>query len=239
MNGWQRVGYLREGTIPGYYKRSDAYIMSRIYDEEWENAPVGDDAPERKAFLADVKALGKELADLKGSGIKGEQVEDDEAFAAIKTELARLAAKAKKGKGKGARGAGKPPRPTPTSTVPLFRQFSREIEHYYWVSQNRRTKQLNVYGAEYQDCFGNAKVSMYFTPDTRAGRTVARQGLNDFIDWLSGIGAVAIFALARADELEQNAIYASSGFRNSGWMNRQLLTGGSAVDQLLWTKKLT
>jgi len=238
MNGWQRVGYLREGTIPGYYKRSDAYIMSRIYDEDWENSASGDDAPERKAFLTDVKNVGKEMAELKGSGIKGENVDEEEALVAIKAELARIASKSKKGKGKGAKAA-KMLRPAPSSATPLFRQFSREIEHFYWVAQNRRTKQINVYGAEYQDCFGNAKVSMYFTPDTRAGRTVARQGLNDFIEWLGTIGAVAIFALARADDPEQNAIYASSGFRNSGWMNRQILTSADPVDQVLWTKKLT
>jgi hypothetical protein len=37
MNGWQRVGYSREGSIPGYYKRSDAYIMSKIYDEDYDS----------------------------------------------------------------------------------------------------------------------------------------------------------------------------------------------------------
>lgn len=235
MNGWQRVGYMREGTIPGYYKRSDAYIMSRIFDEDWSGTAPSDDAPERKTFLNDVKTLGKELADLTGAGIKGDQVEEEEALAAVKAELARVPGKPKTGKG--AKAGTRRSRSAPA--IPLFGQFSREIENFYWIAQNRRTKQSNVFGAEYQDCFGNAKVSMYFTPDTRAGRTVARQGLNDFVDWLAGIGAVAIFALARADDVEQNAIYASTGFRNSGWMNRQLLTSGASVDQVLWTKKLT
>ena len=237
VRGWKRVGYIREGTVPGYYRRSDAYIMSRIYDEDWEGAPTEDHSSERNAFLGDVTAKGEELFELKGAGIMSEQVEEAEALCAIEEELARMTKKSERTE----RGKGNPRRlrSARASATPLFGQFNRGIEHFYWIARNRRTKQLNVYKVEYQDCFGNAKISMYFTPKTRGGQTVARRGLNDLIDWLSGIGAVAIFALVRADDPEQNTIYASVGFRNSGWMNRQLLTDRDPVDQVLWTKKLT
>jgi hypothetical protein len=237
VSGWKRVGYTREGTIPGYYKRSDAHIMSRIYDDDRETASVANSPEERTAFLADVKAGGDRLSEIKVAGIAGRQAEEKEALGAVKEGLACQMKKSRKSKD--GNGAPRQFRPALASGTPLFGHFNRETEHFYWIAQNRRTKRLNVYGVEYQDCFGNAKISMYFTPDTRSDRAVARQGLSDFIDWITGLGAVAVFALVRADDPEQNAIYASSGFRNSGWMSQQMLTDGDPVDQVLWTKKLT
>jgi hypothetical protein len=238
MNGWQRVGYIREGTIPGYYKRSDAYIMSRIYDEDWTSALAGEDLPERKALLADVKSLGKGLSELKGSGVKCEPLTEEEALELAQKEVARLnglAAKARKGK----KGAKAGPKPLVKPSLPLFKQFSRETESYYFLAINRRTKGMNLLGAEYQDCFGNAKVDILFSPTVRADRAIARQGLVSFVDWLAAIGAVAVFSLVRADDVEKNAIYASAGFRNSGWMNRQSIGTDASADQILWTRKLT
>jgi hypothetical protein len=235
--GWRRIGYLREGTIPGYYKRSDAHIMSRIYDEDWSGSPGREAIDQRSSFLAGVAAGGNELAAQPVGAIESELAESPAARAAIRAELARLRAKSthnKRAPGKRAR-----PAPVPRGASPLFRQFNRNTECYYWIAQHRRTKQRNVFGVEYQDCFCNAKINMYFTPDTRTGRTVARKGLGDFVDWLDALGAVAIFALVRADDLEQNTIYAAAGFQNAGWLSRQLLTNGSAVDQVLWTRKLT
>ena len=51
--------------------------------------------------------------------------------------------------------------------------------------------------------------------------------------------AVAVFSLVAAQDVQKNAIYASAGFRNSGWMNRQLIGGEDPGDQILWTRKLT
>jgi len=238
MNGWQRVGYLREGTIPGYYKRSDAYIMSRIYDEDWTASLASEDLPERKNLLTDIKTLGKGLSELKGSGVKCEPIDEEEALELLKTEVTRLnsqVAKAKKGK----KDKGAKPKPLEKPSLPLFKQFSRETESYYYLAVNRRTKGMNLLGAEYQDCFGNAKVDIYFSPKVRADRAIARQGLVSFVDWLAAIGAVAVFTLVRADDVEKNAIYASAGFRNSGWMNRQRIGTDSSADQILWTRKLT
>ena len=241
MNGWQRVGYMREGTIPGYYKRSDAYIMSRIYDEDWEGADAAEDGPERKEMIARVKENTRQFTALKGSGIKAEQVDEDEAIDQLRGEYGRLAQAAKKARApkKGAKG-----RRLPSATalknlsVPVFPQFSREVEYYFFVAQNRRTKQLNLFGAEYQDCFGNAKIDVQFSPTSKTERSLALTGLNAFIDWLGALGAVALFSLVPSGDEELNALFAAAGFRNSGWLNRQRAAGGGYLDLVLWTRKL-
>jgi hypothetical protein len=242
MNGWQRVGYIREGTIPGYYKRSDAYIMSRIYDADWTGADAAEESPWRKAFVADVKNLSKEFVAAKGAGLKIEQIDEEEALQLVNEELARQVAQERKAsreaKKGGVQAKKQPAAPERQDGEPIFHQFSREIETYYVVAQNRRTRQLNLFGAEYQDCFGNAKVDVFFTPATKAERSLALTGMNAFIDWLTEVGAVALFALVPSNNLELNALFSSAGFRNSGWMSRQLVTDDGVVDLVLWTRKL-
>jgi len=242
MNGWQRVGYMREGTIPGYYKRSDAYIMSRIYDRDWSGADATEDPPWRKAFLADVKNLSREYVASSTSGLKIEQVEEVEAIQAVNEEIARrltlerkAARESKKGKAAARQAQAATDR---NGDGRVFPQFSREIETYYVVAQNRRTRQQNLFGAELQDCFGNAKVDLFFTPTSKAERSLALIGLGAFIDWLAGIGAVALFSLVPNNNLEVNALYLAAGFRNSGWLNRQVVTEDGPIDLVLWTRKL-
>ncbi|MDJ0766170.1 MAG: hypothetical protein QNJ97_24520 [Myxococcota bacterium] len=239
MNGWQRVGYQREGSIPGYYKRSDAYIMSRIYDEDYTpDATLGEESPENKALLTEVKAIGKTLSEQKLKGLRVEQITQNEVIGVINEEVERRIKKAKASKAKK-----KKPTPSPipaelASRNVIFAQFSRQVEYHYFMIQNRRTKQANVIGAEYQDCFGNAKVDLYFEPETKAEQNLARGGLLGTIDKLADIGAVSIFSTVRADHITANAVYASCGFRNTGWMQRQLLSDKHTVDVILWTRKL-
>jgi hypothetical protein len=244
MNGWQRVGYIREGTIPGYYKRSDAYIMSRIYDADWNAAESAEESPWRKAFLADVKNLSKDFVAAKGAGLKIDQVDEVEAVQLVNEEIARQVVIEKKTaretkKGTAAAPVRKLPAPLERRAgEPIFPQFSREIESYFVVAQNRRTRQLNLFGAEYQDCFGNAKVDVFFTPASKPERSLALTGLNAFVAWLAEVGAVALFALVPSSNLELNALFTSAGFRNSGWLSRQLVTEDGITDLVLWTRKL-
>jgi hypothetical protein len=240
MSGWQRIGYQREGAIPGYYKRSDAYIMSRIYDADFSiETGQTDDAQDHKDFFIEVKTLAKKISEQKSSGIRTEMITESEAMEIIRTELDR---QSKKTKDKDAKKTKKDKQVAVStfldSAPPIFPQFSRSVEYYYFIAQNRRTKQANLLGAEYQDCFGNAKISMYFSPQTRVDQSLAHKCLNEFIEALMEKGAVSVFALTRSDDKCQNAVVASAGFRNTGWMYNQLLTDKGPVDQVLWTKKL-
>jgi hypothetical protein len=164
---------------------------------------------------------------------------------AIEAEIKRRAVKDKiKTKGKSS-GAKKRPSKAPASAeletqlnMPVFPQFSREVEYIYFLVQNRRTKQVNILGAEYQDCFGNAKVEYFFAPETRADQNLARVGLEIAIERLAEIGAVSIFSMGRVDDFETNALYASASFRNTGWLARHTLSDKGTMDLVLWTRKL-
>lgn len=251
MNGWQRVGYSREGAIPGYYKRSDAYIMSKIYDKDYDvSQSQGEELAENKTFLNDVKVVGKKLSEQREPSVKVEQIPENEVRELLTEEIERTdkkgpsakttksskAPKAVKGV-KGKKTKSVPPTPATMEGL-VFPQFSREVEHFHFLIQNRRTKQTNVISAEYQDCFGNVKVHFCLTPDSKPEQNLARAGLTVAIDQMAEMGAVSIFATAPVTDEKINAVYASAGFRNTGWMNRQHISDDGATDAVLWTKKL-
>ncbi|MBN2528168.1 MAG: hypothetical protein JXR76_17380 [Deltaproteobacteria bacterium] len=234
MQGWQRCGYLREGAIPGYYRRSDAYIMGWLSDENWSPEEMEEESEERKEHLNKIKEVAASFEDMKSTGFRAEIVTQEEVPEMVSSELERVSSKSK--------AAAKKAKTTieiPCADEPLFMQFSRGVEYYYFGVQNKRTRQNNLFACEYQDCFGNAKIDLYF--DSLKNKTdiaLARFGLISFVDWLAEIGTVAIFALVDADNLEMNAVYASAGFKNTGWLNQQISRGKKSVDQILWTTKL-
>ncbi|MCD6499158.1 MAG: hypothetical protein J7M25_12780 [Deltaproteobacteria bacterium] len=54
-NSWRTVGFSREAVVPGYFRTADAYVMSRVYDEEGQpltgglsKVAVAHDIPEAK-----------------------------------------------------------------------------------------------------------------------------------------------------------------------------------------------
>ncbi len=248
MNGWQRVGYHREGSIPGYYKRSDAYIMSRIYDADFDAKSAPAEDPENKGILSDIKVTGKKLGETKDPSIKVDPISDVEVIQIISEERARRETKPAKGAGKTkkvqAKGkkASQPPaekiEEEPRMDGLIFPQFSREVEYFHFLIQNRRNKQTNVLSTEYQDCFGNAKVHFGLPIESKADQNMAKVGLGQAIDQLLEMGAVSIFATVPSGDAKSNEVYAGCGFRNSGWLNRQLLTPAGVLDVILWTRKL-
>jgi hypothetical protein len=246
MTGWQRVGYHREGSIPGYYKRSDAYIMSRIYDADFDaKYPQGEDLSDNKGMLNDIKVVGKKLTESKDPNIKVEPISDVEVIQTIDEELARRETKLPKGAAKAKKMSVKPRKAVPDSYEDdtqidglIFPQFSREVDYFHFLIQNRRTKQTNVLSTEYQDCFGNAKVHFCLPIESKADQNLAKIGLQQAIDQMLEMGAVSIFATVPAGDAKGNEVYAGTGFRNSGWMSRQLLMPEGPLDVILWTKKL-
>ncbi|MBN2341699.1 MAG: hypothetical protein JXX29_09770 [Deltaproteobacteria bacterium] len=234
MQGWQRCGYVREGSIPGYYRRSDAYIMGWLADDDWSPEEMEEESEERKEHLNQIRELAQEYETYKGTGFRAENITQEEIPELVDVERERVASKSKSTKK-----AKKATLEVPSADEPLIMQFSRGVEYYYFSVQNKRTKQSNLFACEYQDCFGNAKIDLYF--DTLKNKTdiaLARFGLVSFVDWLAEIGTVAIFALVDVDNLEMNAVYASAGFKNSGWLHQQVGSGKKAKDQILWTTKL-
>ncbi len=208
VSGWQRLGFVKEGTIPGFYKRSDAYVMSKIFDDT-EDADY-----DERLIIQEAKKDGKDLSEAKIPVCRIRVVELEGALSirdAANESRIRLTA---------------------------FDAFGRHGDRLLLHAATRRGGHENVLGAEYQDCFGNSHIELLFAPSTQAELAVAYAGLQQMLVVLLDRGVVSTFAFARVDLPKVNALYASAGFRRTGLLRHQNRDGDGYVDEILWSRKL-
>ena len=43
VSSWTRVGFVREGTVPGFYKRSDGHLVGCVIGDRTASIEVGED----------------------------------------------------------------------------------------------------------------------------------------------------------------------------------------------------
>jgi len=211
VSGWQRLGFVKEGTIPGFYKRSDAYVMSKLYDD---GSPVSDGVYDDKGVIQTAKKLGKELAESNALVCRMKVVEIENAL-----EIRRRASKDR-------------------LRLTAFDPFGRHGDRLFLHATTRKGGQENVISAEYQDCFGNAHVSVLFAPQSAGELAVAHAGLEQLLAVLLDKGVVSTFAFARVDQENLNALYSATGFRRTGLLRHQARNGTCYVDEVLWSRKL-
>jgi len=211
VSGWQRLGFVKEGTIPGFYKRSDAYVMSKVFEDG--SASVDEDYDE-KVVIQNAKKLGKELTESKIPACRIRVVDLDGAL--------KIRKKAPKGRHR----------------LTNFDPFGRHGDRLLLHAATRRGGHENVLGAEYQDCFGNAHFELLFAPSTQAELAVAYAGLQQMLTVLADRGVVSVFAFARAGQEMLNGLYAAAGFRRTGLLGHQAKEKDGYADEVLWSRKL-
>lgn len=213
VSGWQRLGFVKEGTIPGFYKRSDAYVMSKIFDEVAPLQP--DDAYDERTIVQAAKKTGKDLSELKIPSCRMKFI-DLEAAQQIREEA-----------------------PKDRLQLTCFDPFGRHGDRMLLHAATRRGGHENVVSAEYQDCFGNSHIDLLFSPTTQGELAVAFAGLQQMLEVLAtDKGVVSTFSFARVDQPLLNGLYAAAGFRRTGMLQHQAKCGDAHVDQILWTRKL-
>lgn len=210
---WMRVGFVREGTIPGFYKRSDGYLCGCVIGDRTASIEVSDDslkAAERTIVAA--KKSARELDDeIRGVTLRG--VEAQLAFAARDDAWA-------KGEGLGG-----------------FDPFGRGVLRLFLECSTKKVRP-NYISAEFQDCFGHALVEVLRSPRDEAERLTLAAGLRAFAEELKRRQIVSAFGFGPADDVELSTAFLSAGFRKTGLLARGLLVGDSRHDAILWSRKL-
>jgi hypothetical protein len=230
---WMRLGFSREGSIPAFYRRSDAWIMGAVVDgirplrrdalgaimEMDEDDLPGDAAPESPAARLVAKTIQKATSLCHDRGaprlpsLKLEPAKDADARKAI-TAAARS--------GRALTG---------------FEPFGRDLERETWAFSGRGG--LSILAAwEVQPSFGSALVEVLMSPRTEAERAGIIAALEVLCEKLTAKGTASAFALSPAGDIPLASAFLAGGFRRSGVLASHLVVGGERKDAIMWSRKL-
>jgi hypothetical protein len=213
VSSWTRVGFVREGTIPGFYKRSDGHLCGCLINDKTASIEVSDDgARQADRTVNHGKRNAREVpADL--SLVKVEEVDE--------VEVRKARDKAwKEGTG-----------------VNPIDPFGRDAQRYFLVAQAPRGRK-NYLAAEFQDCFGHSLVEVARAPEDDLDVIGIVGGLRRLAEWLQERGIVSTFAFAPSDDIGLATAFVAAGYRKTGLLAGGILAGGERKDAILWTQKL-
>jgi hypothetical protein len=214
VSSWTRVGFVREGTIPGFYKRSDGHLCGCVINDRTASIEVSDEGVKRaERTIAHGKKNAREVPDDLSMVTVGE-AEDYAAVYKSRDETWR--------KGKG---------------LNSFDEFGRDAERMFIEATAKRGK-TNHLSAEFQDCFGHALFEVLRAPEDDLDVLALTAGLRSMSDDLTARGIVSAFAFAPSDDIGLATAYIAAGFRKTGLLASGISTGGERKDAILWTRKL-
>ncbi|WP_437648672.1 hypothetical protein [Sorangium sp. So ce362] len=218
---WTRLGFVREGSIPGFYKRSDAWILGAVVSETSPSRSEegGDDRAGSPAVLLAERTIARARRLLREG--EGRPLPAIKIAPASAVELRRAVAVAQR--------AGR--------ALTGFEPFGRDAVRTGYVLSARGGFTLHA-AWEMQSCFGNSFLEILSSPRHEAERLATTAAIGALCDRLVEEKAVSTFTFAPADDQELCAALLANGFRRSAVLARHLVVGRARKDAILWAKKL-
>lgn len=244
---WVKLGFTREGNIPGFYKRSDAFLLgcnvrtatepSRaaqsemrlavrppVANDDHDLGPAGDDGEDATPidtrahdFAERTIVHGKKRA----KELVGKPLPAAKVVEVTEADVKKpLAAALKSGR-----------------AMTAFEPFGRDVQRRYFSITAKGGYELCL-SMETQACFGNAFLEMLTAPRTEAERLAVVSALRAMCDKLIAEGAVSCFAFAPSDDVALATAFSFNGFRRTGLLQNHLAIGDERKDAILWSKKL-
>ena len=245
VSTWVKLGFAREANIPGFYKRSDAFLLGCSVDaalrvpmqserrlvsrvaqaaRPWlavEQASAEDAEPvDTTAYDFAEKTLirAKKLAKELGAERSLPQVK----LAEVKEAAMRkpLAAAIRAGR-----------------AITAFEPFGRDVGRRYFSLTTRGGFELSA-SVESQACFGNAFVELLVAPRNEGERFGTASALGTLCERLLADGTVSCFALAPSDDAGLAMAFVHNGFRRTGVLQNHLVAGRERKDAIVFARKL-
>ncbi len=215
VSSWTRVGFVREGQIPGFYKRSDGHLVGCVIGDRTASIEVGEEGQRlAERTINAAKKNGPNVPE-RTPGVGIAECDEPDALKA-RDDLWK--------KGRGLSG---------------FDAFGREAERFYLEVTPKKGKP-NFLSAEHQDCFGHSLVEILRMPENDSEVTATCAGLRNMCETLKERGIVSAFAFAPSDDVTLTGLYLSAGFRKTGLLASGVPnpSGPGRKDAILWTRKL-
>jgi hypothetical protein len=232
VSTWIRLGFTREGSIPGFYKRSDAWILGAVVsqvtavqsdarrggDEEADDVPAFDDGSSSPAAALAERTIQRAKRLRKNDVERLPPVK----LLRVREADARKAVLVAQRSGRALTG---------------FEPFGRDAVRQWYLMTARGAFELYA-SWEVQTCFGNSFLELLNGPRTEQERVATTQAVRVLCEKLKAEGAVSTFTFAPSDDVGLAQVFLANGFRRSAVLARHLICGDDRKDAILWSKKL-
>lgn len=214
VSSWTRVGFVREGTVPGFYKRSDGHLVGCVIGDRTASIEVSEAV--QKAAERTINTAKKKAKDypepMKKITVK--ELEEDAAMA-VRDQVWKK----------------------PDHAFGCLDAFGRDAARIF-VEATAKKGKTNVISAEFQDCFGHSLIEILRMPKDDSDVPAMVGGLRALNEDLKAREIVSAFAFAPFDNVELATAFTAAGYRKTGLLARGVLCGGVRSDAVLWTRKL-
>jgi hypothetical protein len=231
---WLRLGFTKEGSIPGFYKRSDAFFLGCAATDvrRPHDAPSAQSETRliaaKPASGATATSAAQDLMERTIVTAKrtlrdaGDKSAPQARVTLVPEADARRAAAA------AARGG---------RAITSFEPFGRDVERRYFVVTARGGFELHA-SVESQACFGNACIELLQGPRTASEKVATSAAVGALSAQLLHEGAVSCFSLAPSDDVGLAAAFLQNGFRRTGLLSEHMIVGSDRKDAIVWSRKL-
>lgn len=234
VSTWMKLGFSKEANIPGFYKRSDAFLLGSPVDDaalgehhlrglldggsddDVDDVTADEPSPAHDLMektLATAKRQVKSLLDRQLPPAKLARVKEAEIHKTLEKALRSGRA------------------------LTAFEPFGRDVERRYFQLTARNGFEL-IASTEHQSCFANAFLELLSAPATEHERLATISALRTLCDKLFAEGVVSCFSLAPSDDVALATAFVWSGFRRTGLLVGHMLVGGKRKDAIVWSRKL-
>jgi len=220
---WLRMGFRKEGNIPGFYRRTDAHVLGTTFvtDASARRPPkrIGGPLLGEAAALDHVERTYQAARRLVRSQALAE-------LPPVKVQEARgvdvtrhLSAAARAGR-----------------ALTDLDPFGRGGEQRSYLATGRGGFS-SLICVESQPCFGNALVEVVSAPRSEKEAWLVAAALSEVGTRLEEEGMGSVFGITLADSLELTAAMVRAGYRRTGRLSQHLLLQGERRDALLWSRR--
>jgi hypothetical protein len=251
---WARLGFVREGNIPGFYKRSDAFIMGCVVpalDGSSTAARTAPATPKSRLTESGVFTVGHHS--VFQSEADEPDLDDDAPTSVANAQAEKIVTQARRL----AKDLAQAPLPSvklaPLANVDVqkrvavatkegraltgFESFGRDVTRDDMIVSTKGLSDL-VIGAEIQRCYGNAFVEVLTAPRDDKERNFLVAALHAACERLLTNEIVCAFAISPVDDVRMATAFIAAGFRRTGVLRQHLRLKNDRVDAILWSRKL-
>lgn len=225
---WLKLGFAKEANIPGFHKRSDAYLLgTTVTDEHFAVGDIEVDNEDDEVLVEKASPAHDRVEKTLVQAKKQVKLLQDRALPAVKVAEVGQPAIQKTIDQTLRTGA----------ALTAFEKFGRDVVRRWFKLEARNGFEL-VASTESQSCFGNAFIELLTAPTTEHEKLSTISALRALCDKLLAEGVVSGFAIAPSDDLALATAFAFNGFRRTGLLVNHLLVGGVRKDAIVWSRKL-